>query len=46
MHKEGIAGKFEGGHREVDGQELKEFEPRFGDSIRECGFTWTHGRTA
>jgi hypothetical protein len=35
----------EGGHREVDEQELDEFEPKFGDSMfcRACGFTWTYG---
>ncbi len=34
------------GHREVDDQELEEFEPKFGDDIlcRECGNTWTYGR--
>jgi hypothetical protein len=37
---------YEGGHREVEGQELEEFEPKFGDSAlcRVCGFTWTYGQ--
>jgi hypothetical protein len=36
---------YEGGRREVDEQQLDEFEPKFGDSIlcRSCGFTWTYG---
>ncbi len=36
---------YEGGYREVDPQEVDEFEPRFGDSTfcRACGFTWTYG---
>lgn len=36
---------FKGGHREVDEQDLEEFEPRFGDEMfcRECGFTWRYG---
>jgi hypothetical protein len=36
---------YEGGHREIDEQELEEFEPKFGDSTlcRACGFTLTYG---
>ena len=36
---------YEGGRREIDEQELDEFEPRFGDSMlcRACHFTWTYG---
>jgi hypothetical protein len=36
----------EDGHREVDEQDLEEFEPKFGDSApcRVCGFTWTYGK--
>ena len=36
---------YAGGHRDVDEQELDEFEPRFGDDTfcRACGFTWTYG---
>lgn len=36
---------YEGGRREVDGQGLDEFEPKYGDSVlcRACGFTWTYG---
>jgi hypothetical protein len=39
---------YEGGHREIDEQELDEFEPRFGDSMfcRACGFTWTYGHAS
>ena len=39
---------YKGGHREVDEQDLEEFEPKFGDDVlcRECGHTWTYGHPA
>ncbi len=35
-------------HREVDGQELEEFEPKFGDDMlcRSCGFNWKYGHAS
>lgn len=36
---------YDGGSREIDGQQLDEFGPKYGDLglCRECGFTWTYG---
>jgi hypothetical protein len=36
---------YEDGRREIDEQDLEEFEPKFGDLslCRICGFTWTYG---